>query len=98
MRKLEVIDFLRGFAIFTIVLMHCVQGYLDGGGLKLRALAVREYMCLYCAAALGCICLISTNRWGDDGQAENLAYSVGYDGRFGIVGIDGMEWRLLEAV
>ena len=30
MRKLEVIDFLRGFAIFTIVLMHCVQGYLDG--------------------------------------------------------------------
>ena len=24
------IDFLRGFAIFTIVLMHCVQGYLDG--------------------------------------------------------------------
>lgn len=31
MRKLEVIDFLRGFAIFTIVLMHCVQGYLDGG-------------------------------------------------------------------
>lgn len=30
MRKLEVIDFLRGFAISTIVLMHCVQGYLDG--------------------------------------------------------------------
>ena len=30
MKKLEVIDFLRGFAIFTIVLMHCVQGYLDG--------------------------------------------------------------------
>lgn len=30
MRKLEVIDFLRGFAIFTIVLMHCVQGYLEG--------------------------------------------------------------------
>ena len=30
MRKLEAINFLRGFAIFTIVLMHCVQGYLDG--------------------------------------------------------------------
>ena len=30
MKKLEVIDFLRGIAIFTIVLMHCVQGYLDG--------------------------------------------------------------------
>ena len=30
MKKLEVINFLRGFAIFTIVLMHCVQGYLDG--------------------------------------------------------------------
>ena len=30
MRKLEVINFLRGFAIFTIVLMHCVQGYLEG--------------------------------------------------------------------
>ena len=30
MKKLEVIYFLRGFAIFTIVLMHCVQGYLDG--------------------------------------------------------------------
>ena len=30
MKKLEVKNFLRGFAIFTIVLMHCVQGYLDG--------------------------------------------------------------------
>lgn len=30
MKKLEVINFLRGFAIFTIVLMHGVQGYLDG--------------------------------------------------------------------
>lgn len=30
MKKLEVINYLRGFAIFTIVLMHCVQGYLDG--------------------------------------------------------------------
>ena len=30
MKKLEVINFLRGFAIFTIVLMHCVQGFLDG--------------------------------------------------------------------
>ena len=30
MRKLEVVNFLRGFAIFTIVLMHCVQGHLEG--------------------------------------------------------------------
>lgn len=30
MKKIEAINFLRGFAIFTIVLMHCVQGYLDG--------------------------------------------------------------------
>ena len=30
MIKLEVINFLRGFAIFTIVLMHCVQGHLEG--------------------------------------------------------------------
>ena len=30
MLRLEVINFLRGFAISTIVLMHCVQGYLDG--------------------------------------------------------------------
>ena len=30
MKKLEVINFLRGFAIFTIVLMHCVQGHLEG--------------------------------------------------------------------
>lgn len=30
MKKFEVINYLRGFAIFTIVLMHCVQGYLDG--------------------------------------------------------------------
>lgn len=30
MKKLEVIDYIRGFAIFTIVLTHCVQGYLDG--------------------------------------------------------------------
>ena len=30
MRKLEIINYLRGFAIFTIVLMHCLQGYLDG--------------------------------------------------------------------
>ena len=29
-KKLEVINYLRGFAIFTIVLMHCVQGYLGG--------------------------------------------------------------------
>ena len=27
MKKLEQIDFLRGFAIFTIVLMHLVQSY-----------------------------------------------------------------------
>lgn len=38
MRKPEVIDFLRGFAIFTIVLMHCVQGYLDGVFLKAESL------------------------------------------------------------
>lgn len=30
MRKLEIIDFLRGFAIFTIALMHLVQGNLIG--------------------------------------------------------------------
>lgn len=30
MKKLEVINYLRGFAIFTIVLMHCVQGHLEG--------------------------------------------------------------------
>ena len=30
MKKLEVINFLRGFAIFTIVLIHCVQGHLEG--------------------------------------------------------------------
>ncbi|MDE7089340.1 MAG: acyltransferase family protein, partial [Prevotella sp.] len=28
--KFVVINFLRGFAIFSIVLMHCLQGYLDG--------------------------------------------------------------------
>lgn len=28
MKRLEIVDYLRGFAIFTIVLMHCVQGYL----------------------------------------------------------------------
>ena len=27
MKRLEVVDFLRGFSIFTIVLMHLVQGY-----------------------------------------------------------------------
>lgn len=29
-KKLEVVDFLRGFAIFTIALMHLVQGSLTG--------------------------------------------------------------------
>lgn len=29
-KKLEVVDFLRGFAIFTIALMHLVQGNLIG--------------------------------------------------------------------
>lgn len=29
-KKLEVVDFLRGFAIFTIVLMHLTQNYLPG--------------------------------------------------------------------
>lgn len=29
-KKLEVVDFLRGFAIFTIALMHLVQPYLSG--------------------------------------------------------------------
>lgn len=28
--RLEIIDYLRGLAIFTIVLMHCVQPHLDG--------------------------------------------------------------------
>lgn len=39
MKKLEVINYLRGFAIFTIVLMHCVQGHLEGtcsGGFVIR--------------------------------------------------------------
>lgn len=27
LRKLEIVDFLRGYSIFTIVLMHLVQGY-----------------------------------------------------------------------
>lgn len=27
MKKLEVIDYLRGFSIFTIVLMHLIQSY-----------------------------------------------------------------------
>lgn len=30
MKKVEVINFLRGFAIFTIVLIHCVQEHLEG--------------------------------------------------------------------
>ena len=30
MRRVELIDFLRGFSIFTIVLMHLCQGYTDG--------------------------------------------------------------------
>ena len=30
MKKLEVINYLRGFSIFTIALMHLVQGHLDG--------------------------------------------------------------------
>lgn len=29
-KKLEVVDFLRGFAIFTIAMMHLVQGSLEG--------------------------------------------------------------------
>lgn len=30
MKKLELVDFFRGFAIFTIVLMHLIQGSLSG--------------------------------------------------------------------
>ena len=47
MRKLEVIDFLRGFAIFTIVLMHCVQGYLDGVLHKAASLGGAGGTCVY---------------------------------------------------
>lgn len=27
MKKIEIIDYLRGFSIFTIVLMHLIQSY-----------------------------------------------------------------------
>ncbi len=37
-KKLEVVDFLRGFAIFTIALMHLVQGSLMGALNKAAAL------------------------------------------------------------
>ena len=30
MKKLEIVDFLRGFSIFTIVLMHLCQDYASG--------------------------------------------------------------------
>lgn len=45
MLRLEVINFLRGFAISTIVLMHCVQGYLDGVLHKLGIKRVDSFFC-----------------------------------------------------
>ena len=30
MKKYNIINYLKGFSIFTIVLMHSMQGYLDG--------------------------------------------------------------------
>ena len=57
--KLEVIDYLRGFSIFTIVLMHLVQSFpLPDMMQKATSLGGLGYIYLFSVVDLGCICLI----------------------------------------
>lgn len=57
-RRLDVVDFLRGFSIFTIVLMHLVQSYpLPGFLQKASSLGALVFMYLYCVVDLDYICL-----------------------------------------
>jgi len=63
-RRLDVVDFLRGFSIFTIVLMHLVQSFhLPGFLQKATSLVALVFMYLYCVVDLDCICLHYINHW-----------------------------------
>lgn len=56
-KRLDIVDFLRGFSIFTIVLMHLVQCYpLPGFLMKRPQWEGLVFMCLFYAAVLVCIC------------------------------------------
>lgn len=56
-KRLDIVDFLRGFSIFTIVLMHLVQCYpLPGFLMKASSMGGAGVMCLFYAAVLVCIC------------------------------------------
>lgn len=57
--KLEVIDYLRGFSIFTIVLMHLVQSYpLPDMMHNATSLGGQGYIYLFSVVDSGCIYLI----------------------------------------
>ena len=61
MKKLEVINFLRGFAIFTIVLMHCVQGHLEGVMHKAASLGGAGVHVFILCSGFGLYCNCSVN-------------------------------------
>ena len=53
-QRLEIIDFLRGFSIFTIVLMHLLQSYpINPLFMRLPLLEGREYIYLFYVVGLG---------------------------------------------
>lgn len=59
MKKLKVIDYLRGFSIFTIVLMHLLMDYpLPSIVQKAIAVGGQAFTSLYYVAALAFICPI----------------------------------------
>ena len=47
-RRLDVVDFLRGFSIFTIVLMHLVQSYPLPGFLQKASSLGSADACIVC--------------------------------------------------
>ena len=56
LQRLEVIDFLRGFSIFTIVLMHLLQSYpIPPFLMAASSFGGEEYMYLSCVVDLGFI-------------------------------------------
>ena len=47
LQRLEVIDFLRGFSIFTIVLMHLLQSFPISPFLSLIHILLQQQVCKY---------------------------------------------------
>lgn len=64
MKKLDVVNFLRGFSIFTIVLMHLVQSYpLPGVLMKASSLGGAGVHVFILCSGFGLYLVLPLNAW-----------------------------------